>query len=50
LLRPDSLPKREKGESLVEAKVEAAKTRKEKANRPDMGARSKRTDRGGGVK
>ena len=36
LLKLVSLPKREIGESLVEAKVEAVKASKEKASRPDI--------------
>jgi len=43
LLRLDSLPKRETGDSLVEANVEAVKASKEKTNRPDIVARSRKT-------
>ena len=45
LLRLDSLPKRGLGESLVEAMVEAVKASKEKINRPDIVARSRKTGR-----
>jgi len=44
LLRLDSLPKRELGESLIEATVEAVKASKDKRNRPDMVARSRKPD------
>jgi hypothetical protein len=49
LLRLDSLPKRDMGESLVEATVEAAKASRVKKNRPDMLAarsESRKTGRG----
>lgn len=46
LLRLDSLPNREMGVSLVDAMVEAAKARKEKINRPDMVACSRKIGRG----
>jgi hypothetical protein len=44
LLRLDSLPKRDMGESLVEAMVEAVSESKEKRNRPDMVAVRGRPD------
>ena len=46
LLRSDPLPKRDVGESLVEATVAAVKASNEKNNRPDMVARWEKTRRG----